>query len=76
MKMSDKAVQYENVNNPQWPDFMVGLYDRLTGRAAEITYELDQFEVQIPSEAGPNATHASWRITGTLKIRTRDNASS
>ena len=66
--------RYEKVEHPQWQDFAVGLYDRLTGRQAEIAYQLENFEIQIPSEAGPNAVHAPWRINGTLRIRTRDKA--
>ena len=26
-----------------WPDLAIGLYDKLTGRNAEITYEFDKF---------------------------------
>ncbi len=58
----------------QWPDLAVGLYDRLTGRQAEITYQLENFEIQVPSEAGPEAVHAPWRVSGTLRIRTQDLA--
>ncbi len=25
-----------------WPDLAIGLYDRLTGRGSEITYEFDK----------------------------------
>jgi hypothetical protein len=57
-----------------WPDLAIGLYDRLTGRGAEITYEFDDFELLIPSSASADATHARWRMSGLLKIRTRDTA--
>lgn len=57
-----------------WPDLAIGLYDRLTGREAEITYEFQDFELYIPSSASPDATHAKWRMNGVLKIRTRDHA--
>lgn len=57
-----------------WPDLAIGLYDRLTGRGAEITYEFDDFELMIPSSASDDATHARWRMSGVLKIRTRDSA--
>ena len=57
-----------------WPDLAIGLYDRLTGRGAEITYEFENFELLIPSSASPDATHAKWRMSGILKIRTRDTA--
>ena len=55
-----------------WPDLAIGLYDKLTGRGAEITYEFDQMEVHVPSSADDSATHAKWRVNGTLRIRTRD----
>jgi hypothetical protein len=57
-----------------WPDLAIGLYDRLTGRGAEITYEFEDFELLIPSSASADATHARWRMSGLLKIRTRDTA--
>jgi len=57
-----------------WPDLAIGLYDRLTGRGAEITYEFEDFELLIPSSASGDATHAKWRMSGILKIRTRDTA--
>lgn len=55
-----------------WPDFAISLYDRLTGRNAEITYEFDDMHVKIPSGTGVAAEHADWVLTGTMKIRTRD----
>ena len=58
-----------------WPDLAIGLYDRLTGRGAEIIYEFQNMEVSIPSAASPNAQHAMWRLSGVMKIRTRDAGS-
>ena len=55
-----------------WPDLAIGLYDRLTGRNAEITYEMENLDVQVPSSASPDAVHANWKVNGTLRIRTRD----
>jgi hypothetical protein len=55
-----------------WPDLAIGLYDRLTGRNAEIQYDFDNLEVDVPSEAGPNAEHARWGVSGTVRITTRD----
>ena len=59
-----------------WPDLAVGLYDRLTGRNAEITYDFDDMQVKVPSGTGDQAQHAAWQLSGTLKIRTRDLANS
>jgi hypothetical protein len=58
-----------------WPDLAIGLYDRLTGRNAEITYEFEEMHVKIPSGTGPDAVHAEWILSGTLKIRTRNSGS-
>lgn len=55
-----------------WPDLAAGLYDKLTGRGAEITYELDDLSVQVPSRAGQDATFANWTLNGTVRVRTRD----
>jgi hypothetical protein len=57
-----------------WPDLAIGLYDRLTGRNAEITYEFDNLNVAVPSGTGPSAEHARWELNGTMRIRTRDAA--
>jgi hypothetical protein len=62
----------ENEHTTNWPELAIGLYDRLTGRNAEITYEFDDMHLKIPSGTGPNAEHAEWVLTGTMKIRTRD----
>lgn len=62
----------ETVN---WPDLAIGLYERLTGRQAEITYEFDQFELHVPSVAGQDAKHAPWKMHGTLRVRTSDGES-
>jgi hypothetical protein len=55
-----------------WPELAIGLYDRLTGRGAEITYDFEDMEVQVPSETGDDAEHATWRLDGTLRITTRE----
>ena len=58
-----------------WPDLAMGLYDRLTGRNAEIAYEFQDMNVKIPSGTGPDAQHAEWVLSGTVKIRTRNSDS-
>jgi hypothetical protein len=61
-------------DSQSWPDLAIGLYDKLTGRNAEITYEIQGLEIAIPSSASSNAQHATWRVSGTVKIRTKDVA--
>ena len=63
----------ENLENTvSWPDLAIGLYDRLTGRGAEITYEFNDMEIAVPSSASDEASFANWKVNGTLRIRTRD----
>ncbi len=59
-----------------WPDLAIGLYDRLTGRNAEISYGFKDMRVSVPSGTGDNAESASWVLDGTLSITTRDGAKS
>ena len=61
-----------NEHTTNWPDLAMGLYERLTGRNAEIAYELADMHVKVPSGTGPQAEHAEWILNGTLKIRTKD----
>lgn len=55
-----------------WPDLAIGLYDKLTGRNAEINYEFEDFEVHVPSGTAEDAEHAQWKISGKLKIYTNE----
>lgn len=71
-----KGMETKTVDTRTWPDLAIGLYDKLTGRGAEITYEFCNFEISVPSSASPDAQHAIWRLNGTVKIRTRDEGGS
>ena len=64
----------ESNTTKNWPDLAIGLYDKLTGRGAEITYEMKNLEFWVPSKTGDDAEHAKWKVNGTLSIRTRDTA--
>ena len=55
-----------------WPELAIDLYDKLTGRGAEISYEFDDFEIAVPSGTDSEASSANWKVKGLLKIRTRD----
>jgi hypothetical protein len=55
-----------------WPELAIDLYDKLTGRGAEITYEFSNMEIGVPSGTQSAAATATWKINGVLKIRTRD----
>lgn len=55
-----------------WPDLAIGLYEKLTGRNAEIRYAFDDFELHVPSSTSDESKHAMWKMNGTLRISTRD----
>jgi hypothetical protein len=64
--MDDKA---ERVT---WPDFAIVLFDLLTGRKAEVTWEFENLEVYVPIATGINIEYAVWKLNGILKVRARE----
>ena len=69
-------MEHTQKDTSTWPELALGLYDKLTGRGAEIIYEFQNMEVSVPSSASAEAKHALWRLNGTMKIRTKDAAAS
>lgn len=65
-------MQETNNDTRDWPELAIGLYDQLTKRKAEITYQFKDMTVGVPSSTSPNADHAHWKLDGDLVIRTRD----
>ena len=61
-----------NEDTRTWPELAIGLYDKLTGRGAEITYDFEDFDLYVPSKAGEGAEYAHWKMNGILKIRTKE----
>ena len=57
-----------------WPDFAIVLYDLLTGRKAEITYQFDNLEIFVPLSSGADPEHAVWKVNGAVKVRAREEA--
>jgi hypothetical protein len=64
--MNDKA---EKVT---WPDFALVLFDLLTGRKAEVTWEFENLEIHVPIATGMNTEYAIWKLNGILKVRARE----
>jgi hypothetical protein len=67
-----KIMSPEVGETTNWPDLFVGLYDRLTGRHAEITYSFDNLEIDVPSGTSESSGRAHWKLNGVLRITTRD----
>jgi hypothetical protein len=73
MNMSEMDVPEERIQETtSWPDLAISLYDRLTGRGAEIIYDFEDMEVEVPSGTGEDAEHAQWRVDGTVRVTTRE----
>lgn len=53
-----------------WPELAIGLFEQLTGRDAEISYDFEEMNVMVPSGTGADAEHAKWVLNGKLKIST------
>ena len=69
--MSTDGAEIEETQT--WPELAIGLYERLTGRGAEIAYEFEDMYVDVPDKVGEDASHARWRLDGTLTIRTSES---
>ena len=70
MSTNEKASQ----QNSQWANLLTDLFDRLTGKGAEISYNFQGLEIDIPRAAGPQGQElgsAKWVVNGRLTITAR-----
>ena len=51
------------------------LWDYLTGKGAVIEYTFEKMQVEVPRTTGPESPRATWKLDGTLRIRTSDKDS-
>lgn len=51
------------------------LWSYLTGKGAVVEYTFDQLLVEIPKTTGPDSPRATWKVHGTVRIRTSDQDS-
>lgn len=70
--MADSSPEKRLDETTTWPDLAISLYDRLTGRGAEIVYDFEDMSVDVPSGTGEDAEHAHWRLDGTVRVSTRE----
>ena len=64
----------ENQQVTTWTDLGAGMWSYLTGRDAAINYQFVDMEVGVPRQTGDASPAATWRLNGTLRITTSDNA--
>ena len=65
----------QSTDTRNWTELAIGLYDRLTERNAEITYDFDNMEVGIPSSTNTDAEQANWKINGSIRVTTKNGES-
>lgn len=53
-------------------EFGQELWNYLTGKGAVIEYAFDQMSVEVPKTTGTNSPRATWKLHGTVRIRTTD----
>ena len=51
------------------------LWNYLTGKQAVIEYTFEDMTVEVPKTTGPDAPRATWKMNGTLRVRTSDQDS-
>ena len=60
-------------DQPSWADTAASLLTRLSG-GIELNCGFDQMELQVPNQQNPAGPPATWRLNGTLRIRTKGDA--
>jgi hypothetical protein len=50
------------------------MWSYLTGKGAAINYQFVDMVVEVPRETGSDAPRATWKLNGTLRITTAENA--
>ena len=78
MTSTDAATGSRDIKNHEttsFADLGKEMWAYLTGKGAAINYEFVDMIVEVPRETGPDAPRAVWRLNGTLRITTAENAS-
>ena len=69
----DRDIQ--NHETTSFADLGKEMWAYLTGKGAAINYEFVDMTVEIPRETGESAPRAIWKLNGSLRITTSENAS-
>ncbi|GAB2468635.1 hypothetical protein [Jatrophihabitans fulvus] len=78
MTSSDKATGQREIKNHEttsFADLGKEMWAYLTGKGAAINYEFVDMTVEVPRETGADSPRATWKLNGTLRITTAENAS-
>jgi hypothetical protein len=57
-------------SSSNWADMAASLLGKLSG-GVELSCAFDQIELQMPNPQNPNGPSTTWKLNGSLRIRTR-----
>jgi len=72
---SNTPVEVSPDSPVSWTDLGGEMWSYLTGRDAAIDYSFVDMAIEVPRDTGADAPRATWKLNGTLRITTSDNAS-
>ena len=61
-------------NASNWSDILKEVVDKLTGKNMDVTYNFENFEIDVPKATGPdgrNLGSAKWKINGKFIFSTQ-----
>ena len=71
--MTSTTVDSQQVTS--FADLGKEMWSYLTGKGAAINYEFVDMVVEVPRNTGSDAPRATWKLNGTLRITTSEDAS-
>lgn len=72
---ASESSSIKNKDVVDWGDLGREMWDYLTGKGAAINYQFVNMTVEVPRDTGETAPRATWKLDGTLRITTEENAS-
>lgn len=70
--MTDTGSPIREQQTTSFADLGREMWSYLTGKQATIDYEFVDMIVEVPRDTGPDAPRATWKLNGTLRVRTAD----
>ena len=61
-------------NASHWSDILKEVVDKLTGKNMDVTYNFENFEIDVPKATGPDGRDlgsARWKINGKFILSTQ-----
>ncbi len=77
-KSTDSATGGRDIkshSSTSFADLGKEMWAYLTGKGAAINYQFVDMTVEVPRETGSDAPRATWKLNGTLRITTAEDAS-